>query len=310
MTTANNGIYNKAIDAYNMPKNVYNAIKKASVATGVNFSYLVEKAAVESSFDTNAKAKTSSATGLYQFIDKTWMAMVRDHGADYGLGKYAAKIDDNGHVADARDRKEILNLRKDPEISAVMNAEYDSDNYQQLKDNVGGNIGSTELYLAHFFGAGGASGFLNAMKKSPDMAAADVFPKEARANRNVFFDSSTGAPRSLGEVYAYFDQKLDGVAGDGAAQPIPAYTVMTAHNFTRGTQAYATASGDAAPSPRLVAENDDTFTRLSGLIGRVIPKSHRTADSVTQTAQNNWQIATPKTIQSIVSQPCPIDVAW
>jgi len=200
---------NKALNAIQVPKDVYNAIRKAANATGVNFSYLMEKAAVESGFDKNAKARTSSATGLFQFIESTWLRMVKDHGAKYGLEKYAAKISEDGRVATKKDRTEILALRKDPEVASLMAAEFATDNYNTLSERVGGDIGSTELYMAHFLGAGGASAFLNAMKKSPNMTAADIFPKEARANRNVFFDSRTGQARSMSQVYAFFDKKFD-----------------------------------------------------------------------------------------------------
>ena len=194
---AQNIMQNKALQAFQVPKDVYNAIQKAAKATGVNFTYLMEKAAVESSFDPNAKARTSSATGLFQFIESTWLKMVKEHGPKYGLEKYADKISDNGRVSDHKTRKAILNLRKDPEISAYMAAEFATDNYNVLKDRVGGHVGSTELYMAHFLGANGASAFLNAMKKSPNMAAADLFPDAARTNRTVFYDSRSGAPRSM-----------------------------------------------------------------------------------------------------------------
>ena len=69
---AQNLMNNNALQAFQVPKNVYDAIKNAAAKTGVNFTYLMEKAAVESSFNPDAKAKTSSATGLFQFIEQTW----------------------------------------------------------------------------------------------------------------------------------------------------------------------------------------------------------------------------------------------
>ncbi|MFA7457770.1 MAG: transglycosylase SLT domain-containing protein, partial [Micavibrio sp.] len=220
---AHNFNVNNTLDAFKVPRNIYNAIQNASRSTGVNFTYLVEKAAAESSFNPDAKARTSSATGLFQFIESTWLGMVKNHGAKYGLQDYAAKIGADGRVASRKDRQEILELRKDPEIASYMAAEFAAENHQQLKNNVGGKIGSTELYMAHFMGAGGASAFLNAMKKNPAMAAADIFPREARANRNVFFDARTGAPRSLQQVHAFFDRKFNG-APAGAVKD----SVMTA----------------------------------------------------------------------------------
>ncbi len=199
---------------------VLSAIKNASARTGVNFAYLMEQAAAESSFDPRARARTSSATGLYQFIESTWLNMVKKHGEKHGMGHLAAKIDENGRVADQQVRRHILDLRKDPEKAAVLAAEFAADNKRHLERHVGGEIGATELYFAHFMGASGATGFLNALKDNPLQTAADLFPKAARANRNVFYDRETGEARTLAGVYEFFDRKFG--ASDGktmAAQP-------------------------------------------------------------------------------------------
>jgi len=202
------------------PQNVIKAVQTASAKTGVDFGFLMEKAAAESSFNPTAKAETSSATGLYQFIDSTWLNMVKTHGDKYGLGAYADKIEiKNGKpcVEDC-DREEILNLRNDPEISALMAGEFTADNKDFLTRNVGGTIGSTELYFAHFMGAGGAAKFLNSRNVNGDVTAADLFPAAAKANKNVFYDRKTGDARSLDEVYDYFDKKFSDTANADAPQ--------------------------------------------------------------------------------------------
>lgn len=187
---------------------VLHAIRNASARTGVNFAYLLEQASTESGFNPSVKAKTSSATGLYQFIESTWLSMVKKHGDKYGLGAFADKIDRNGHVADRQVRQQILDLRKDPEKASLLAAELASDNKRYLTRHVGGEIGATELYFAHFMGASGAAGFLNAMKENPLETAADLFPRAARANRNVFYDSKTGEARTLAGVYDFFAKKF------------------------------------------------------------------------------------------------------
>lgn len=187
---------------------VLQAIKSASVKTGVNFAYLVEQAAAESSFDEEAKSASSSATGLYQFIESTWLNMVKKYGHKHGLGAMANKIGENGKVGDPAVRRTILDLRKDADKAALFAAEFAAENKAYLKRHVGGDIGSTELYFAHFLGAGGAAGFLNAMKENAMDTAADLFPKAAQANRNVFYDSKTGEARTLAGVYDYFAKKF------------------------------------------------------------------------------------------------------
>lgn len=192
---------------------VFSAIQQASARSGVEFSYLLNKAAQESSLNPVAKARSSSATGLYQFIDQTWLKTVKEHGSDYGLSDVADKItvgsDGVARVANAEDKKAILALRNDPEVSANMAAALAKSNKDSLQKTVGGKVGSTELYMAHFLGAGGATAFLKTMKVSPDTKAADILPQAAAANPNVFYDKTTGEARSLSQIYTRFAQKFD-----------------------------------------------------------------------------------------------------
>ncbi len=177
------------------PSQVLGAIQKASAKTGVNFAYMVQQAAAESSFNPSAKAKTSSASGLYQFIKSTWLDMVGKYGEKYG-------------VDTDQPRAELLKLREDPEIASYMAAEFAGENQRFLEQHWGGEVGSTELYFAHFMGAGGASAFMKARDEDPSQKAALLFPDAAKANRNVFYDTKTGRAKSIDEVYAFFDNKF------------------------------------------------------------------------------------------------------
>ena len=198
---------------------VTQAIHKASQRTGVDFSYLVAQAGQESSFKPDAKASTSTARGLYQFIEKTWLNMVRDKGADHGLGDLAEKIDDTfegPRVADPAARRKILELRNDPSLSAVMAAEYAKANRAQLEASLGRAASSTDLYMAHFLGAGGATKFLSALQKSPERSGAELLPEAAAANRGAFYDKS-GRALSVKKIYESYAAKFD-----GAAKPVVA----------------------------------------------------------------------------------------
>ncbi len=202
------------VNSLGLPSSILNAIKNAAQRTGVDFSYLVNKASQESGFDPNAKASTSSATGLYQFTKQTWLTMIKKYGDQYGLSKYAdhISVDSAGqaHVKDPTWKQAILNLRNDPQASALMAGELDKENSAALQDNVGGKIGSTELYLAHFLGAGGASEFLNNLRSNPKTKAADVLPNAASANNSVFYNAD-GSAKTLAQVYKHFAQKFDQV---------------------------------------------------------------------------------------------------
>jgi len=194
---------------------IASAIQQASAKTGVDFSYLLQQAQVESSFKADAKAGSSSATGLYQFIESTWLNMVNKYGEKYGLGHYADQISDSGKVSSKALRSEILALRNNPEICSLMAGEMASENKNYLASCVGGDIGSTELYMAHFMGPGGAAKFLKALHSMPTASAADAFPQAAQANKTVFYTKS-GKEKSLAEVYAFFDNKFQ-IESDAAA---------------------------------------------------------------------------------------------
>jgi hypothetical protein len=166
------------------------AIRRAADATGVDFSLLVETARRESAFNPNARAATSSATGLFQFIESTWLDMVRRHGADHGLGQQAAMLRQG---ADAETRREILALRSDPEMAARMAGELARENASTLQARLGRAPNAGELYAAHVMGPGGAIRLIEAAQQgAPDASA--IFPREAAANRGLFY--ANGSPRS------------------------------------------------------------------------------------------------------------------
>ncbi len=200
---------------------VQNAIATASAATGVDFSYLFHQAKIESGFNPEAKAATSSATGLYQFIEQSWLGVVRKHGAEHGLGWAADAIGEGSdgklQVSDPQARQAILALRQDPEVSATMAAEFASDNKAVLERRLGRDVESVDLYLAHFLGPAGATRFLKGMDANPAASAAAVLPAAARANPSIFYDKA-GAPRSFGEIRARFAAKLGG--------EVPAETIV------------------------------------------------------------------------------------
>lgn len=236
--------------------NVASAIKTAAAKTGVDFSYLLGKAAQESGFDSKAKAATSSATGLYQFTNQTWLRMVKSCGAKYGLGNYADQItagaDGAAKVENPAARQAILNLRNDPQVSALMAAELDKENLGVLQANVGGKVGSTELYLAHFLGANGATTFLNQMKSAPDSPAANALPDAARSNASVFYDGN-GKARSFAQIYKFFDKKFDAASISALAE--------NAHALSNAPQQQASAQkskGSAMATPYGLASLSDS----------------------------------------------------
>jgi len=179
-------------------------LERAAQATGTDFAYLLDTARRESALNPEAKARTSSAAGLFQFIESTWLRAIHDWGARHGLSDKAAAIsrDASGklRVADRAAREEILNLRFDPEVSALMAGEFTRANGRTLEAGIGRRASAGELYIAHFLGAGGAVDLINSAAGDPHGIAAERFAAAARANRAIFYDRA-GAPRGNAEVY-------------------------------------------------------------------------------------------------------------
>ena len=193
------------------------SIAGASRRSGVNFDYLLRTAMRESSLDPSAKAGTSSATGLYQFIDQTWLAMIARHGSQYGLDTYSDAIKERGDgryfVADPAMRREILALRNDPEISAVMAGELANENRAALEQGLGRRVSNGEVYAAHFMGAENALTLIRTAERNPYSNAADIFPEAAASNRPIFYGHD-GEARNAAQVLAAVTQLPDAGAPD------------------------------------------------------------------------------------------------
>ena len=70
-----------------------------------------------------------------------------------------------------------LALRFDPAVASNMAAEFTSENRSQLQTALGRPVSDSELYLAHFLGAGGATKFLMAARSNPAQPAATLFTR-------------------------------------------------------------------------------------------------------------------------------------
>ena len=188
------------------------SILKAAHVTGVDPVYMMTLADVESSLSPEAKAPTSSAQGLFQFIDRTWLEIVHLHAADYGFTAAAAAIRnvDGDPVVSDRDREWIMNLRTDPYFSALMAGELIKDVERALQARGERELAEAELYIAHFLGASAAVRFLEALDESPDTKASKLFPKAARANKGLFMEGKGRKSRSVSvaELYNKIDSKI------------------------------------------------------------------------------------------------------
>jgi hypothetical protein len=203
---------------------VTSAIRNAANATGTSFGYLLATAKIESDLNPSLTMKSSSASGLFQFIDQTWLGTLKQAGPAFGYGDYANAISRNasGHysVADPQMRREIMQLRNDPSANAVMAGVLTQQNAAALSRRIGRQPTESELYIAHFFGAGGAGKLIELASSNPQANAAATFPLAAQANRSIFYDRQ-GNARSAAGVYSELARRFK-VASDGAGATLAA----------------------------------------------------------------------------------------
>ena len=191
---------------------VTGAIRQAARMTGADFKYLLAAAQVESNLNPNARAQTSSARGLFQFTEQTWLATVKEQGAAFGYGPYAAAISrqPTGDYAltDPRMTRAVMNLRSDPTANALMAGAFTKANSEKLAGRLGRNPTEGELYIAHFLGSNGAGRLIGLASSNPQTPASTAFPSAARANPTIFYNGR-GNARSAGEVYRLLVGRYD-----------------------------------------------------------------------------------------------------
>ncbi|BAU91023.1 hypothetical protein MPPM_2418 [Methylorubrum populi] len=250
---------------------VVEAIREGAQTSGVGFDYLLATAQRESSLNPSAKASTSTATGLFQFIEQTWLGVMKNAGPKLGLASYADAItagaDGRYTVADPAARQAILDLRRDPKVSAAMAGALTQRNGEALSAALGREPNAGDLYAAHVLGAKGASALIASAQATPSRPAALDLPEAAAANRGLFYDRA-GRPRSASELYGLLSQTTSGVATP----------VATAAADTNVPTAYASLEGGL----RSLFQND----RRQGAISEGVAKiwQNRAASAATRTA--------------------------
>ncbi|MDO9710281.1 transglycosylase SLT domain-containing protein [Paracraurococcus lichenis] len=192
------------------------ALGQASRATGLDPVLLVALAWQESRFDPRARNRRSSARGLMQFTDATWLEVVRDFGPRHGLAPTAAQLQTNWQTGTIgtrnwRQMQQVLALRDNPRYAAVLAAERINRAREALQASLGRRPTAEDLYLVHLLGTAGAQRFLAGLARTPDAPAKDFVSNEALTlNREVFAAREDGRPLSLAEVHRWIGRSIAG----------------------------------------------------------------------------------------------------
>jgi len=201
------------VGGHPLPPDVLQSIRSASASTGVDFKFLLAQASLESGFQSDARSRRSSAAGLFQFTNQTWLQMMRDHGQKYGQGALASRITTQANgklgVEDKATEQQILELRQNVELSAHMAAELTKTNAARLEKALGRKPGAADLHLSLLLGAAGAVRFLKAHQSDAAASAAALVPAAARQNPTIFYDSGH-TPKTVAAVYQRIEERLAG----------------------------------------------------------------------------------------------------
>ena len=219
------------------------AIQRAASATGADFGFLMGVARRESGYNPNAHARTSSAGGLFQFVDQTWLGALKQYGAKYGYARYADLIqrgsDGRYYVPGAEARATVMALKQDPQAAALMAGELGASNAAYLRGRVGREPTAGELYLAHFLGPQGSARMIEAVRTALNTPAAALFPDAAAANQSIFYRG--GRPATVSEVYANLSHINGGPIGLPPAAPAPSSPELSFTRYASARQAEAQA---------------------------------------------------------------------
>ena len=155
-------------DAYKNYEVIGPLLTEVAKGVGVPEELLIATVAQESAFNPAAKAGTSSAGGLFQFIDDTWASMVKKYGGKYGITMSTSKFD--------------------PVANAIMGAHFLKDNIEEInkkKKELGmPGATATDAYAAHFLGTGGAKKLLQALHDNPEQPISNGVVNQSQINAN------------------------------------------------------------------------------------------------------------------------------
>jgi murein DD-endopeptidase MepM/ murein hydrolase activator NlpD len=166
---------------------------------------------VESGGNPNASNPLSSASGLGQFINSTWLRMMSSY---------------RGDLVSKMSVSELLALKFDPTLATEMVMNLANENEATLKaSGLPGTAGN--LYLAHFLGGGGAVTVLSA---APDTQLSSLF------DQSVFTANPFLYGKTAGWIVEWSSRKMSGSAG-GMTSPVYREARVKASRFRQYSSA-------------------------------------------------------------------------
>lgn len=182
----------EAVRRYDKPSpEILAAMKKAAQVTNVPLDWFIKIAWVESRFNPKARPWSSKqrrflsfAGGLYQFIDSTWISMLKKYGEKYGVP--------------------ITASRYDPYYSSIIaGAMWKGEKQENVIDT----------YIAHNLGSAGLRKYKRALALYPNTPAPNALSRLGLSSRawqnNPQFYFVGNKPLTMKESYAKYAETLN-----------------------------------------------------------------------------------------------------
>ncbi len=207
------------LTAQNRDSSLIDDIYQASIATHIDFELLLITAMIESDLGRVTKSSTSSARGIFQYIEPTWLVLIKRYGARIGQKNYASAITINTEsylpeITDASQftKKDILSLRDNTKIAALIKANQLKDEAKIVaKYKAGQRINATDHYIVHMLGLSQARTFYTLLKNESSNILANLnnkgFKEAIRLNPTFFYNAQNKA-LSAAEAYTQFHRKI------------------------------------------------------------------------------------------------------
>jgi len=178
-----------------------------------NFATLLAQAAAESNFKSTAENTATGAAGPFQFVQGTWLDLMRKHGLKLGVkSDLVAQIKRDpttGHltVSDPKARQALLDLRHDLDLSARTATQYLDENRASLGRQLGRTATDAEVQMSFLLGANGAARLIKTAASDPGKPVDEVLPKAVAANHSLFVEKD-GQTRSASAAVDFLAQKF------------------------------------------------------------------------------------------------------
>ena len=148
---------------------------------------------IESGGDPNATNKRSSALGLGQFLDETWLDLLRAHRPDLVRG---------------RSKDEMLELRRDAGLTREITMRFTQQNAAMLRKR-GLPVTPGTLYLAHFAGSAGAVAILSSLEDADAASVMADADATGRTKREKIIKANSFLERfTVADLRSWADRKM------------------------------------------------------------------------------------------------------